>query len=367
MTKPNFLEMAKQNLKEFSWPVWFPYPKSWFKTLVLVPLALPTTHFLIFGLTGVIVSIIENNHLLLLFSVLFGLFIPVVILAFFYNFIWYIWNKRKSKSYLSKLIPGILSIWEALYTIFVLVFSFTIVVSIFSELAFLDCRTSQLNICTGRFTERIVNLILSSIESKTFFFRPWFIVWIFTTSYLYQLELILKKSLTNSLKLLLKNKYKKAGTEFESQVLQDNLDIKSNKKRDKQQDTRLTANQQYYQQPKKRKLVKLIFTFLVLVGGGTYLYTKFPEMKSNVTLYISSPNISPRIKPHSDILQKAFSKAISAANLIKPTNSQKKWQSTVTQWQAAIALMKTVQSSSPNDEIAQQKISDYKKKLGDVK
>jgi hypothetical protein len=369
MKKTNFLTQIKQNLKNFSWPAWFPYPSSWLRALILVPIALPSTHLIVFGLTGVIISVVENSPLLLFFSIVIGLILPATILAFFYHFIWYIWHKRKSKSYLSKFTPSFISFWEALYTIFVLALSFAIIISIFSELAFLDCKVAErselLNVCTGRFTERAINLILSSVNQRIFFLKPWFLVWLFNASYLYQFEYLIRKFLNNQAKKIFKNNNQHIEPLNSEDDIQDEVEIALVKKRTTKPQRKVPpVNRKSRTKLQGFKLGKLILNLLILGGAGLYLYTKFPEMKNNFSLNISSPNLSPNIKPDTGIFQKGLDKALNAANLTKTANSHKEWKKVVTQWQAAIALLQTVPPSSPNYEVAQQQITEYKKSLG---
>lgn len=370
MTKPNFLEQSKQNLKDFSWPVWFPYPSSWFRALILVPIALPITHLIVFGLTGIIISIVENSPLLLSFSILLGLILPTSVLAFFYHFIWYIWHQRNSKSYLSKLIPSFISFWEGLYSIFVLALSFIMIMSIFSELAFLDCRVTEkaelLNVCTGRFTERAVKLILSSVNQGDFLFKPWFLIWLFNASYLYQIEYLLRKFVSNGVNSIFKNKVVPQNnyvTELGNNI-QDETEIVPIKKRKQPQRQVVLNDQQYRPKAKRFKILRLIVSLLVVSGAGIYLYNIIPEMKNNLSLHISYPQFSYPAKPDTGIFQKGMNKAIKAANLTKTAKSHKEWKIVIAQWQAAIALMKTVPPSSPNYAIAQQQITEYKKNLG---
>lgn len=370
MKKPNFLKQSKDNFKDFTWPAWFPYPSSWFRALILVPFALPSTHLIVFGLTGIIISIVENSPLLLFFSILIGLIIPASVLAFFYHFVWYIWHKRNSKSFLSKFMPSFVSFWQGLYTIFVLGLSFIIIMSIFSELAFLDCKVSEkaefLNVCTGRFTERALKLILSSINNGDFLLKPWFLIWIFNASYLYQIEYLFRRFLRVQIKAIFKNQdviQPNSASNLRDHV-QDEIEIAPVTKRKRLQHKVALNNQKYRPKAKRFKIVGLIFNLLVLGGAGIYLYFKFPEMKNNLSLYISSPQLSYPIKPDTGIFQKGLNKAINAANLTKTAKSHKEWKTAITQWQAAIALMKTVPPSSPNYAIAQQQIIEYKKNLG---
>ncbi|MHC5719273.1 MAG: hypothetical protein ACYTX0_46265, partial [Nostoc sp.] len=81
----SILEAAKQGKSETLsqiWPVWFPYPSSWLRAIILVPIAFPGTRLIVFGLVGVFISALGNSPILLIFSVLFGLLIPTIVLAF---------------------------------------------------------------------------------------------------------------------------------------------------------------------------------------------------------------------------------------------------------------------------------------------
>jgi hypothetical protein len=144
----------------------------------------------------------------------------------------------------------------------------------------------------------------------------------------------------------------------------DKITIASTKKRNKPQRQVVLSDKNYQSKTKRFKIVKLIFNLLILGGAGIYLYFKLPEMKNNLSLYISSPQLSYPVKPDAGRFQKGLNKVINAANLTKTAKSHKEWNTAVTQWQAAIALMKTVPPSSPNYAIAQQQITEYKKSLG---
>ncbi|MBN4005365.1 hypothetical protein [Nostoc sp. LPT] len=64
-----------------------------------------------------------------------------------------------------------------------------------------------------------------------------------------------------------------------------------------------------------------------------------------------------------DTFREAVSKAINAANLTQSAKSLDEWKTVVSQWEAAIALMKAVPSSSPNYVVAQQKTKEYQRNL----
>lgn len=112
------------------------------------------------------------------------------------------------------------------------------------------------------------------------------------------------------------------------------------------------------------------------IAVGIYFSSKFieiPPFTSKVPTQISSKSVlitpspviskSPTVLLETDTFREAVSKAINAANLTQSAKSQDEWKTVVSQWEAAIALMKTVPSSSPNYIIAQQKIIEYHKNL----
>ena len=72
---------------------------------------------------------------------------------------------------------------------------------------------------------------------------------------------------------------------------------------------------------------------------------------------------SPTVLLETDTFREAVSKAINAANLTQSAKSQDEWKIVVSQWETAIALLKSVPSSSPNYVVAQQKIREYQRNL----
>ena len=79
---------------------------------------------------------------------------------------------------------------------------------------------------------------------------------------------------------------------------------------------------------------------------------------------ISEP---PTVLLKTDTFREAVSKAINAANLTQSAKSPDEWKRVVSQWEAAIALMKAVPSSSPNYVVVQQKIIQYQRNLNYAK
>ncbi|MEH2213528.1 hypothetical protein [Nostoc sp.] len=378
----SILELAKQGKYEKLsqiWPVWFPYPSSWFRAIILVPIAFPGARLIVFGLAGVFISLLGNSPILLIFSVLFGLLIPTIFLAFVYHIFWFIWQKPKLSNKLPKWIPTLNSLWAGFYGTVVMGLSFMLILTIFSELAFFNCNLynkipEYFNGCTGHLTGRATNGIFYSIENNDFLSQRWFMIWMFTAAYLYQLEHLIVNRLIPHLTLLVQNlqtkrkSYSIDRTILKIDRLRDDMGLTQIKKGKKQHLLILSLSQDNSQKPKNIKKKLLIIMLIPLVYIGIYLSAKIPKTKEKVPTYIAFPVTSPSpfltvFTSQTDTFREAVNKATSAAKLTQLAKSPDEWKTVVSQWQAAIALMKTVQSSSPNYLVAQQKIKEYQKNI----
>lgn len=75
------------------------------------------------------------------------------------------------------------------------------------------------------------------------------------------------------------------------------------------------------------------------------------------------PSPSPASSPQSDVFREAVNKAISAAQLTQSAKSKAEWNQVASEWESAIALMKTVPESSQNYALAQKKAIEYQGNL----
>ena len=203
MTQPNFLESAITKLQKLNWSAWFPYPSSWLRALILVPIAFPGARLIVFGFAGAIVSAIGNSPILLVFFMVSGMLIPTIILSFLYHFFWFIWKKQPPTRW-PKWVPGSSSLWQAFYATVVMGISFLSILAIFAGLWFLSCKLShqtaeEVGGCMGRETGRAARAIFSSTDNtldgsgRGALDRPWFVVWLIIAAYLYQIEYLAKQ------------------------------------------------------------------------------------------------------------------------------------------------------------------------------
>ncbi len=378
----SILELAKQGKYEtFSqiWPVWFPYPSSWFRAIILVPIAFPGTRLIVFGLTGVFISVVGNSPILLIFSILFGLLIPTILLAFAYHIFWFIWQKPTSFNKIPKWIPTFNSLWAGFYGPIVMGLSFMLILTIFSELAFYGCNffnkiPEYFNGCTGNLTGRATNGVFYSIENNDFVSQRWFMIWMFTAAYLYQLEHLVIKRLIPKLKILLQNfqtkpkSYTADRTDLEIDRLRGHMGLTQIKKGEKHNLPIALLSQNNYQISKILNKKLLIFMLFVVVAIGINLLAKTPNLKEKSPISIASPIMLPTpfttiLTPQPNTFREAVNQAMSAAKITQLAKSPDEWKTVVSQWEAAIALMKAVPSSSQNYVVAQQKIIEYQKNL----
>lgn len=226
MTLPNPRKIARQKPHKFQWAAWFPYPISWLRALILVPIAFPGSRLIVLGLVGTIILPIRNSPTSLIFCLLFELLISTIILSFPYHLFWFMWQQQSTRY--PKWIPRSSSLWEAFYASVVLVIAFISILAIFRYLGFLSCKLSQTTAtaveiagCTGRLTGRAVKAIISTAEQglnfdgsgvitkdqDNFSVKPWFAIWLVIAAYLYQIEYLFKQRFLCSMKVVIQ-KYK---------------------------------------------------------------------------------------------------------------------------------------------------------------
>lgn len=109
-----------------------------------------------------------------------------------------------------------------------------------------------------------------------------------------------------------------------------------------------------------RAIVKMTTIALLLFAAGC----SQGEPPSETTAPSPSAESTLETQPQTpDPFQQAIDSAQNAAELTQSAKSWERWQEVVTQWQQAIALLKTVSAQHPKRAIAQQKIGEYETNL----
>jgi len=323
------------------WPIWLPYPISWLRAVVLVPIALPGTLFLFFFGIGIFLALDVKSPELSIFVTALGILLNAIFSALFYGLLrsWGVW------------LPGRSALWEGLCAVLAMVFAWvmTLICIFFYATGvcqfFLQSSISSSS-CAGRIAGSILKGIWVSIQNLSISNRVminnelvvqyveinntfWLGIWLISAAYLYQLEYCLQNFFN------------------------------------------------------PQKLSRIIFSVLlgILVASGIYFFQK-PRTIAEVPAPTTSP--SPSLPPipspsplpsetipitptpmssDADSFPEAVRKANSASQLTQSAKSQGDWQVVASEWEAAIAFMKVVPTNSPQYSLAQTKILEYQRNL----
>ena len=372
MTQPNNQEVIKQKTQNFYWPLWFPYPSSWLKALILT-LFLRVIIFIVKNTGKLGYDIVYFAHSLQLFIIFTILLIlsPIPIISLTHHCLHLLLSRFISEIQAPEigktqgLLPGIMSWWEGLYawlaiviSILIATFFSTIVLPLFSH-SFdrqIEYYTQIQNINNN------IGLIFG-------------LFYLSASAVIYQIEYLVKNRIISAYS---GNKQKDTGesninleTETELNKLRGKMGlntIKSNISLNKGQNTIIEPRRKDRSLNKKLLIVFIIFS----IPLGIYFSSRFSEilpLTSKSSTQIPSKSVlvtpspvtseSPTVLLQTDTFREAVSKAINAANLTQSAKSSDEWKTVVSHWEGAIALMKFVPSSSPNYVVAQQKIKEY--------
>jgi hypothetical protein len=371
MKNPNIQEVTKQKLQKFYWPLWFPYPTSWLKALILNLFL----SFIIFVLNNPgkvgyqITYLVKSPELFVILTILLILS-PIPTISFTHHLLHLLISRFISEiqapeiGRIKGLFPGIMSWWEGLYA--------WLVIAISTLIAAFFC-TMILPLFNISYTNPVESY--TEVEKKTIVIFGLF--YISTGALTYQIEHLVRQRIISAYSGTKETDASKSKTDL-------NKDQELNRLRGGMGLHKMTSNVLSNDeetpiiktQHKYRNLNKnWVFMFLVFsIAVVIFLSLKFGEIlpltsktytqiPSNSILVTPSPVISesPTVLLETDTFREAVSKAINAANLTQSAKSSDEWKTVVSQWEAASALMKTVPSSSPNYAIAQQKIIEYQK------
>lgn len=369
------------------WPIWFPYPMSWFRALILMPFLLITltASFRFTGFWGVILSAITNHRAILILAILLGILAPLLLVAYIHQFWMFIRNKQAALNRRHRYLPSIKSLWEGFYAEVVMCLSALVTMIIL--LPFFPLGTCYFHAEILYQCHVMTQYDINNYLANHYMDEIGTIIFMLTAAYLYQAECICRQRFIPKLKLIIKNYQFKPqadhvdDTDVEFDRLRSDMGLTQIKK-GKNVPSNMTSFSEV-RQLKHPKLGKKLFLILLvpLVAVGVYFLTKFPEIQETVPLPtfsktqapVSSQNTeitpspviskSPTVLAKSDTFREAVNQAISAANLTQSAKSQNEWKVVMSKWQIAIASMKAVPSSSPNYAVAQQKIIEYQQNL----
>ena len=192
------------------YPVWFPYPSSWLRSLALILIGLPLSQVILFGYFILVSAVFIDTPWFLIALAGLGLTFVITFLSWIYYLVWY---KKHSKA--SRRIFW--SLWEGLFATIVLSCSFALLLMVLfpmiqaqCSMTFSDSQSAETCLFrqAGRIFARLIkqsiyvwdtqsdNGIVTIDNNQNWSMKPWIIIWLIIVAYIYQLEhLILRKFL----------------------------------------------------------------------------------------------------------------------------------------------------------------------------
>ena len=371
MKQPNIQEVTKQKLQNFYWPLWFPYPTTWLKSLILT-LFLRVIIFVVnnTGKVGYrIAYFVQSPEFFAIFTILLILS-PIPIISFTHHCLHLLISRFISEIQAPEigrtqgLLPGIISWWEGLYAWLVIAIS-TLVAALFSTILLPLFNPSYAR--PIEYYTQIQNINNNIILIFGLFY-------ISAGALVYQIEYLVRRRIisayTGKKEKDISESTIDSNTDEELNRLRGEMGLnkmKSNISND-EKITVVETRRKYRNLNKNWLIIFLMFSISLVIYFSLKLVEILPltskiptQIPSKSVLVTPSPvtSQSPNVLLQTDTFREAVSKAINAANLTQSAKSPDEWKTVASQWEAAIALMKTVPSSSPNYVVAQQKIKEY--------
>ncbi len=308
----------KKTSSFFYWPMWFPYPSSWLRTIIL--LLWTGIIVRIFGFWGVffagVLSLISDNPILFLQILGVSLLGSCLVLSYVYHLIDF---KKPSNS--PRWFPRPVKLWEGVYAPIVLVISVIVVIILcFPFVPLNECTLSSAS--QSSYCRRV----LSRYSDELGVYAT--VIWLLSISYLYQIEYLLR--IHFPFKKFLKLTVISLVTVFTITNIQFTL---------KYWDYIYGAFTAFM--PPQTTATKPIET----IPTVTQPAIKAPEIK--------------KIDP----FQEAINQATTAAILTQSAQSKLEWETVANHWEKALELMKEIPSTHANYQVAQDRVIQYQKNL----
>jgi hypothetical protein len=348
-----------------SLPVWIPYPNAWLSALML--------SVLMGTFLGIVRRYADSLYNLsntaktpeqLTVVVILFLILPIPAIALFHHlflsrFMSPIPGEKINAT--SGFFPGLISWWESLYSWMVIVLSTLIATLIFTP--FLPLFELNYTKIIATYAENPSNLRLAFAG-----------VWVLCAAIFYQVAYLFKARLVFSDSIdeidTAKSQSKQIENE-DSEVISTTVVTTTDTTKKSTDDSTVVVKN------KRSPKTFLNIFVLSLVGAWLYMFFTLPDVQQSISSGNFGEQIQKRISSEAKVVNtqisklenqgSAFSEALNLANSATSSEelatSKEDWKIVVGKWKAAINLMQTVPSESPNFIVAEQKIGKYQKKL----
>jgi hypothetical protein len=369
MAKPNSPEETKHNEQKSYWPVWFPYPSSWFKSFILALLFRVIT-FVVqnTGKIGFKIAYFAKSPELLVIFFVIATLSPILVITFTHHLFHLLLRRffpefqAPEMSEIQGFSPRIISYWEGLYGWLVTVISSLIAIMV---------TTISLPLFNLSY-ENPVELYNEFEQNVILIFGC---TWISVGAVIYQIEFLFKRRLIAVYSVNITEQKTQEnindGIDREMNLLKGEMGMHNMQGNVQPYEKEVVStNKQKYNFLSKKKIA--IFSLIPLVAIGILLFSnllnvqqnnQFIPIASQPQLPSNTETLTPDILPQSDNFREAVNQAINAANLTQLAKSQNDWKTVANEWQKSIDMMTIVPVSSPNYAVAQTKILEYQQNL----
>lgn len=350
------IQETQQQNKSDKWPEWFPYPSSWFRTLMLILWI--AIVFRINAFWGILFSATSPGNFFLFIGL--ALLLSAIVFAYLHHCF-----LGKSPSNWPRLLPSPLSLGEGLYAPVVMVISsLAVLITVIPFLPILECGLQT--------TYYAQSYCFKSYLQQYHLEKVAIGVWIFVAVYLYQFEYLIRRHLANKKKRksqVIEPKKALNNTEVELDNLQGKTELTPMEKGVLNSTSLKQTGKNVVSKPKQhRKKLIVILLFLVSLGA-TYTWAKWSEIQQLFPVNFASekpaivtPTVTPT-PPTLDSFKEAVNQAMSAAKLTQTAKTKEEWNQVMSLWEKAIVHLNLVPQTHPNYAKAQQKITEYQRNL----
>ncbi|HEY9609059.1 hypothetical protein [Allocoleopsis sp.] len=390
---PSGTRPSAMNTKADQWPKWFPYPSSWFRAFILIPLmaSIFFGSFIFAGVWSSLLLAIAHSQTVLFLAGGLMLLVPTLSLAYVHYFFSILWKKENLSNHWLRWLPSGNSLWQGFYDTAILI------ICLIGSLIILGAFIPQIRGCNSYETvdqiaacREVVKRAIQNYEDKYHLNEIELAIWVILPAYLYQAEYLIRHRLFPNQNVAYWNhRSGRRGVQVEkTDVERDSQggEIELNQAKKGRVEFSKTIQPSPSHQRKPQKLAKKLLTILLipLVAIGIYWFSRWstleetiPQPVASQTPILASPQLpsvtpssvpsvsseSPASSQQTDPFQKAINKAMSAATLTQSATLKDDWNLVASEWQEAIALMKAVPSSHSQYTVAQQKAIEYQRNL----
>ena len=270
---PSGTKSSSMSAKADRWPKWFPYPSSWFRALILIPLitSIVWGSFVFAGMWSYLLLAITNSREVLLLAGGLMLLLPTISLAYVHYFFSLLrGNQALSTSWL-RWVPSRKCLWLGFYDTVVLVLctliTWLILDSLIPQLQACDYYETAEQIATCR---QFIKTDLEKYATQYHLNEIGVVIWVILPAFLYQDEYLIRQRLFPNQNVALSNEDRVEYTDVEGKSQHSERELNQTKKGIAKPRKTISPSQQ--NQQKSGNLAKKLLILLLIPSVAVGIY-----------------------------------------------------------------------------------------------